>query len=188
MNEFHQYLDQESLDGLLDLLGSEIQMLLSPDGEIWVNLGDGHNDLHVSSVSIPIGRDRFVVVRADWIDTPVDAIDYCILSVRIASTPLGIWYNSGIEPDGVNYNYKADHLSLHLGAVGQVAKIYVLSNSGAGPEELVHCDIGLIIVRADGVRFALVWKFFGHCLCIAYTQPDIERLTAEYSVRLVYGA
>jgi hypothetical protein len=188
MNEFHQYLDQESLDGLLDLLGSEIQTFLSPDGEIWLNDYDGHNDLHVSSVSIPIGRDRFVVMRADWIDTPVDAIDYCILSVRIASTPLGIWYNPVIEADGLNYNYKSDHLRLKLGAVGQVAKIYILGESGIGPEELVRYDTGLIIVRADGLRLALVWKGFAHFLCVAYTQPDIERLTASLAIRLVYGA
>ncbi len=179
MQEFCERLDEESIDALSLLLGSKIQVLWSPSCEIEA----GSSVITVESISIPVKRDigqnGFVIVRNDWSDTPVKALDYYFLSVRVDSVPRLIAYSPR----------KLDHLSLHLGAEAQVTKIEILEDSETAEQESVRYDAGLVITRCDGLRFAIVRQnsILGW-LQIAHTESEIAQLTADLTVRVAYGA
>lgn len=179
MLDFQQHLSQESLDALSVLLDSRIQSVISHDCDI----DAGSSILTVASLSIPIGKSRFVIIENDWADTPKNCIDYYFLSARTAPNPLNIHYEPESGPGGSNY--KADHLSLHLGAQAQVTKIDVLFATEIGSEESVCYDAGLVLTREDGLRLAIVrQESISGFLHIAHTEPDIAALTASLEVRL----
>jgi len=179
MQIYEEHLSQESIDALSVLLGSNIQAVLSHD----CDADFGSAVLTVQSISIPIGRERFVIIENDWTDTPESAIDYYFLSVRIAESPDLIDYVPFPGPGGSNY--KADHLRLRLGAESKVTKIEVLSASEADSEESVNYDAGLIITRNDGLKVAFIrQESIAGLIHIVHTETDIEKLTTNLEVRL----
>ncbi|TNJ32646.1 hypothetical protein [Arenimonas terrae] len=183
MDEKSQRFDEESERAIGQLVGSEIQTLLSESCDITV----GDSVLEVMSVSIPIGARKFIVIESDWADTPKDWLDYHLLSVRVANAPRGIYYNH--KPPKNTGNYRMDHLSVRLGAVARVASIEVLEASEQGVAESVVYDAGLVITRADGLKFAIVRadSILG-ALNIAHVPSDIGELTRGLVVRARYGA
>ena len=179
MQDYVQQLSAESLEALSALLDSRIQTVLSHDCDIDV----GSSIITVGSLSIPIGKARFVIIENDWADTPENWIDYFFLSARTATEPLNIYYEPDPGPGGSNY--KADHLSLHLGAQAQVTRIDVLSATEVGSEETVNYDAGLLITREDGTRLAIVrHESIAGFLDIAHTAGDITQLTTGLEVRM----
>ena len=179
MQDYQQHLSQESLDALSALLDSKIQSVLSHDCDI----DAGSSILTVVSLSIPIGKARFVIIENDWADTPKNYIDYYFLSARTAPDPLNIHYEP--EPGPGGSNYKADHLSLHLGAQAQVTRVDVLSATEVGSEESAYYDAGLVITREDGLRLAIVrQESISGFLHIAHAEPDIAALTTGLKVRM----
>lgn len=179
MTEFKQYLSQESLDALSALSQSRIQTLLSGAGDIRV----GQCAVTVQSVSIPIDNGRFVIVENDWSDTPEEGLDYYFLSVRLASSPRDVYYDPSPAPGGANY--RADHLSLHLGAAAHSSRIDVLVASETGTTESTSYDAGLVIAREDGTRIAIVREpSISGSLVVAHSEEDAVSLTAEMTKRL----
>ncbi|MBT2867787.1 hypothetical protein JQK19_11095 [Chromobacterium violaceum] len=179
MQNYQQHLSQESLDALSTLLDSKIQSVISH----FCDIDAGSSILTVTSLSIPIGKAKFIIIDNDWADTPKNYINYYFLSIRIAANPSNIHYEPEPAPGGANY--KADHLSLHLGAQAQVKRIDVLSASEVGPEESVDYDAGLLITREDGLRLAIVrQESISGFLQIAHTETEITTLTTGLDMRL----
>jgi hypothetical protein len=178
MREFNQHLDKASLDALNALLGSKIQSILSPDCDV----DFGSAVITVSSISIPLGPERFFVLNNDWTDTPKEYIDYFFLSAHVATEPQGTFYNPKPGPGG--FNYKPDHLSLHLGPSASVIRVDILSATQKGASESVSYDAGLLIERCDGRKIAIVrlQSITGY-LQIAHTSQDIAQAIAGLAVR-----
>ncbi|HEU4951987.1 MAG TPA: hypothetical protein VFT46_08530 [Holophagaceae bacterium] len=182
MHDYRQHLSEESLEALSVLSESKIQSVLSHSCDIEA----GSSILTVVSLSIPIGKRKFLIIENDWADTPRDWINYYFLSARIATSPANIWYES--EPGRGGANYKGDHLTLHLGAQNQVARIDVLSAVEMGSRESVHYDAGLLITREDGLKLAIVrQESITGFLRIAYEARDITELTAGLIIRVSLG-
>lgn len=180
MKEFCQHMDEASIEALSVLLGSNIQSLFSPDCDIDV----GSALITVPSVSIPIGPEKFIVLDSDWTDTPEEWINYFFLSARVASAPKDIFYDPNPGPGGANY--KADHLSFHLGPTASVQSIEILCATETGLEESVSYDAGLLITRRDGLKFAIVrQQSITAFLQIAHTDQDIARVTTGLDVRRI---
>jgi hypothetical protein len=179
MKEFRQHLDEASVEALGALCGSRIQSILAPDCEI-----DARSALiTVSSVSIPIGPARFIVLGNEWADTPQEWMHYFFLSVRIAPAPQCISYNPDPGPAGARY--KCDHLCVHLGPMERVEKIEVLCATETGSKERVAYDAGLVLTRADSHQIAIVREqSIAARLQIAHTRREIARVTAGLNVRV----
>ena len=180
MKQFGEQLTIESLEALTALCNANIQFILSCAADVEV----GSAVIMVTELSIPIGRDAFVIIENDWADTPREGLDYYSLSARVASSPHQMFFDPAPGPGG--FSYKADHFSLHLGATAPVARVEVLSAFEAGSEESVSYDAGLVVTRGDGLQLAIVRKegILG-ALHLAHTPSSIEELLVGLDVRTV---
>jgi hypothetical protein len=183
MTETIQRIDEESERALALLARAEIQTLLSESCDINAR----SSLLEVVSVSIQIDKRRFIVITSDWSDTPKEALDYHLLSVRLDQVPRGIYYNP--SPPKNRGNYKCDHLSIRLGAMTPVAKVEVLEASEDGDTESVVYDAGIVVTLRDGLQVAIVRanSIIG-ALQIAHTPSDIQAATDGLVVRTAYVA
>jgi hypothetical protein len=107
--------------------------------------------LTAPSFSFPLGRDSWVVVRSEWLETPMERLDYFRLSVRLKSRP------DEIEVAGDGALIEPSHILLVPGS--KVVRIEVLSNEdpqdGIGVERVKY-DHGIRFSREDGRDFCVI--------------------------------
>jgi hypothetical protein len=179
MKLFTQHLSPESLAALQILEKSTIQSIISESCDINI----GSSILTVQSISIQVNSECFIIIKNDWADTPLQAIDYYFLSADISSSPKNIFYEPNRERLG--YNYKNDHTILHLGSERRIAQIEILEDYQKESLEEVQYDAGILITLFDGLQIAIVREqSITGFLEIAHTMEDIKRLTSELKVRL----
>lgn len=178
MQQFTQHLSLESEEAFLALIGENIQSLFSPGCDLYA----GDSKITVASISIPLGSTKFLIIENDWADTPKEYLDYYFLSARIADKPWNIFCQSFREKGGTNY--KADHMTLHLGAQARVKRIDVYSTGDTGEQEVTAYDAGVLITREDGLRVAIVREeSITGFLRIAHYEACISKLLSPLTLR-----
>ena len=138
------HLQEDDLDALRRLLGVGIYEIFSSSLEADRML------LTAPSFSFRLGRDSWVVVRSDSLETPTEWLDYFRLSVSLKSRP------DGIEVAGDGALMEPSHILLVPGS--KVVRIEVLSiedpQDGIGVERVKY-DHGIRFYREDGRDFCV---------------------------------
>src|SRR5437764_12659162 len=86
MKEITQHLDETAEEALRTIIGKLNVGFYFPDA--WIRVaGEG---FEVSSLSIPTGKDNFVVITCEWGDTLEDYLDIYYLQVSVEDRPRDI--------------------------------------------------------------------------------------------------
>ena len=183
MKLYQEKIDEESESALEELSKSNIQFLYSPAADI----NFGSSVITVQSISIPLGKQKFLVIDNDWSDTPKEWHDYYFLQARIMDRPKDIAVKETENRDG--WTYVMDHLSFHIGKQKKVTSVEILEDFYEGEEEGVRYDAGIVITLEDSTQVAIVREeSITGFLQIATLPGENTELIGELRVRVKYHA
>lgn len=144
MDEFSQRLDQNAEQALRTIIGKLNVGFYFP--EAWIRV---HREgVDVSSVSIPTGKNTFVVITCEWADTLKDYIDVYYLQISIDENPRDITVTPHEDgPSGCAFS----HVSMiNTGDWTIVEKISVYETTLIGAHEKVRCDRAILFNYGKG--------------------------------------
>lgn len=180
MNKIIQKLDSKSETFLREVLGRNVQTIMSGNFELDFKL----KNIISTTVSIGIGDKEYLIISNDWADTTEEAIDYYFLKVKMDKTPADI--QTKIEPRLNNAIVHYPNFSkISLGASSQVVEISVFEKLIEGDEEMVNYDSAILFTRQDGLRFMIKNddSITGY-LKIAIDSKQIEEELSDLNPRL----
>jgi hypothetical protein len=140
---FTAQLSNEDIDSLRLLLGHGLWQIFSGAIEVEGPV------LTVWNLSILLERGRWIVVTNDWIETPVEFLDYFQLRVEVAETPRDIVVRENgalVAPSSI--------LLRPPSPITRISILERMEGDEAGAERVVY-DHGFILDRADGVRVCI---------------------------------
>lgn len=147
MEEFTQHLDENAEEALRTIIGKLNVDFYFPDA--WIRVD--RDGFEVSSLSIPTGKDRFVVITCEWGDTVEDYLDIYYLQVSVADRPRDIAASrDGNGPSGWGF----DHVSMlqtYDWTIIEKISIYELITTGT--QESVRCDRAILFKYGKGEVF-----------------------------------
>lgn len=177
MKEVTQHLDESSEEALRTIIGKLNVGFYFPDALIRV-AGEG---LEVSSISIPTGKDNFVVITCEWGDTPEDYLDIYYLQVAVDDKPRDIVASRGENsPSGWGF----DHVSMlqtYDWTIIEKISIYQLFTAGA--YESVRCDRAILFKYEKGEILVSTGGTLPGQFEINYRPDVIEQILATFELR-----
>lgn len=144
MKEFTQHLDEAAEEALSTTIGKLNVAFYFPDA--WIPVAS--EGFEVSSLSIPTGKDNFVVITCGWVDTVEDYLDIYSLQVSVDDKPRDI--AASRDENGAS-GWGFDHVSMlqtYDWTIIEKISIYELFTSGT--HESVRCDRAIVFKYAKG--------------------------------------
>jgi len=176
MRSFSEQLDYDAIQALQELSECRIQTLRSPSSTHSID----HSYVTIPHVSIRIGPKRFLTIGNDWADTPKEYIDYYLMNVDITDRPKGIY----VEPYKDCWSYRADNMTLSLGAQQSIKMVSVYEDHYRGEHESVTCDVAILIVLESEKQILIAREeSISGLLTMSTNLEDIAKDTAGLEVR-----
>jgi hypothetical protein len=144
MKEVVQNLDEAAEEALRTIIGKLNVGFYFP--EAWIPVA--REGFEVGSLSIPTGKDNFVVVTCEWGDTLEDYLDIYYLQVSVDDRPRDIAASRDENgPSGWGFDH-VTMLETYDWTIIEKISIYELLT--AGPHESVRCDRAILFKYAKG--------------------------------------
>lgn len=173
---FTHRLSEHDLESLQAMIGQTVLEIHAPSIVV--------SNLWLSAPSVSIRRNgRYLVIASEWRETPVQGLNWFILSAELQKSPKDISFT--ITSQG-HIQLKAPVSSISIGPPkSPVDSILVLERSCSYSKEGVLYDSGLVFALADGRRFAVAAmdSISGDLECTTH-EVAIQSLINESRVRL----
>ena len=145
---YEAHVADDDLDALAQLVGVQIRQIVCPAVEVagpW---------MLAVSFTIQLPSSRFLILSCDWLETPVDHLDYYQLSAVISDKPGGIQLveTSG---GGVALGYPVSSIDVAPALCVERIRVYTTRDSADDSDESVEYDGLVVLDGADGNRIAI---------------------------------
>ena len=181
MEKYIQHIDSESHFAIKLLSKNQVQIILAPSSEINYK----HSTIKVPNLSIPLEKEKYIIIQSDWSDTKDNWYDYYFLNISISSKPSGIKLEKvkGLKDLSITGN----HFTFHLGAITQISKVILFEHTHKSSTEFVQYDAALLIILENNKKILIshVDDITGY-LEIYYHEADIEAKIEVLKPRLVF--
>jgi hypothetical protein len=179
MKKFTQCLDETEELALQAIIGKLNVGFYFPDAWIRVN----REGVDVSSVSIPTGKDAFVVITCEWGDTLEDYIDIYRLRISIADRPHDI---PATRDENGPSGWGFEHVSMiNTYDWTIIEKISIYEILTLGEHESVQCDRAILFKYGKGEILVSTGHTHPGRFEINYKPDVIEEVLAPLTVRKV---
>lgn len=177
MKEVTQHLDEIAEDALRTIIGKLNVGFYFPDA--WIRVaGEG---FEVGSLSIPTGKDKFVVITCEWRDTQEDYLDIYYLQVSVDDRPRDL---AASRDENCPSGWGFDHVSMlqtYDWTIIEKISIYELFTTGT--HESVRCDRAILFKYGKGEVLVSTGGTLPGRFEINYKPDVIARILAAYELR-----
>lgn len=177
MEEFTQHFDKNAEEALRTIIGKLNVGFYFPDA--WIRVSA--EGLEVSSVSIPTGKNTFVVITCEWGDTVEDFIDIYHLQVSVDDRPRDIDATRNENgPSGWGFDH-VSMLSTYDWTIIEKISIYELFT--IGDHECVRCDRAILFKYGKGEILVSTGGTLPGRFEINYKPDVIARILSAFKLR-----
>ncbi len=177
MKEFIQHLDDAAEEALRTIIGKLNVGFYFADA--WIPVV--REGFEVSSLSIPTGKNEFVVITCESGDTPEDYLDIYFLGVYVDDRPRDI---AAIRDENGPSGWGFHHVSMlqtHDWTI--IEKISIYDLFAQGTHESVRCDRAILFKYAKGDVLVSTGETLPGRFQINYKPDVIARMLAVYQLR-----
>lgn len=177
MKEVTQHLDEAAEGALRTIIGKLNVGFYFPDA--WIPVA--REGCEVGSLSIPTGKDTFVVITCGWGDTVKDYLDIYYLQVSVDDRPRNIAASRDENgPSGWGF----DHVSmLQTYDWTIIEKISIYELFTAGTHESVRCDRAILFKYEKGEILVSAGRTLPGRFEINYKPDAIAEVLAPFALR-----
>jgi hypothetical protein len=177
MNEVTQHLNEAAEEALRTIIGKLNVRFYFPDAWIPVT----REGFEVSSLSIPTGKDSFVVITCEWGDTVEDYLDIYDLQVSVDDRPRDIAASRDENgPSGWGFGH-VSLLQTYDWTIIEKISIYELFTTGT--HESVRCDRAILFKYEKGEILVSTGGTLPGRFEINYKPDVIAEILAPFELR-----
>ena len=196
---FERRIDSDSENILRKCVGRQINSILAGGFEV----STVYRRIQSTDVSIPVDDESYLIIGNDWYETPIHAVNFFQLSMRLSDHPKDIETKKileGVKKTRPQVAFDTDlenmlaskkglmlypnHSQLHLRERAPIKSIAILERSCEEEKESVVYDCGVMFTMSTSERICIVVQdSIAGLFEISFSDEDVDAVLRECNVK-----